>query len=113
LLRSRGWTAPGVGWALGNRDEALPVSPIAGRADRAARNMLENLLLFVALVAAAELSGHADAARLALGARVFFWARVAYFALYVAGIPYVRTAAWGVGVYGLWLIAGAALHGGG
>jgi len=40
-----------------------------------------------------------------LGAQLFFWGRVAHAALYVAGIPWARTAAWGVSVIGLILIA--------
>ena len=50
----------------------------AGRADRAAKNMLENFLLFSALVLAAHAGGRAGA-RVDLGARIFFFARLAYF----------------------------------
>jgi uncharacterized MAPEG superfamily protein len=39
-----------------------------------------------------------------LGAQLFFWGRVAHAALYIAGIPWARTAAWGVSVVGLALI---------
>jgi uncharacterized MAPEG superfamily protein len=37
----------------------------------------------------------------ALGAQIYFWARVAYLPIYVIGIPYVRTLVWGAGFWGL------------
>ena len=39
-----------------------------------------------------------------LGAQLFFWARLAYAAIYVAGIIWVRTLAWLISVVGLILI---------
>ena len=39
-----------------------------------------------------------------LGAQLFFWGRVAHAAIYVAGIPWLRTGAWGVSIAGLVLI---------
>jgi uncharacterized MAPEG superfamily protein len=86
--------------SLGNRENLPESTAIAGRADRAAKNMLENLVLFTALLAAAKL-GHGDLERIVAGARLFFWARVAYFAIYLAGIPHLRTAVWAVGVAGM------------
>ena len=58
-LRAKMWTVAGLKYAFGDRDQAIDVTPVAGRADRAARNMLENLVLFAMLVLAARLSGHA------------------------------------------------------
>src|SRR5262245_51268856 len=52
LLRSKGWTTPGMRIAFGNRDDVPEPSPLAGRADRAAGNMLENLAIFTALIVA-------------------------------------------------------------
>ena len=37
----------------------------------------------------------------ALGAQVYFWARLAYLPLYAAGIPYVRTLVWAASFWGL------------
>ncbi len=105
LLRSRSWTPAGVRVAFGNRDDVPAPSPLAGRADRAARNMLEGLLLFTALVAAVRLGGKPAPAG---AAALFFWARVAYFAVYLAGIPYLRTLVWSIGVLALGRIAAAA-----
>src|SRR5271165_7033843 len=78
LIRARAWTPRGLALAFGNRADLPEPSPLAGRADRAAKNMLENLVVFVALVFAAR-AGGVEAARVAPGATIFFWARVVYF----------------------------------
>lgn len=102
-LKTRWWGARGLRLALSNRDALPEPSALAGRAERAARNMLENLLIFVALVAAARMAG-VSAARIAPGATVFFWARLAYFPVYLAGVTVLRTALWAAGVVGMGMI---------
>jgi uncharacterized MAPEG superfamily protein len=87
----------------GNREGLPPFTGWAGRALRAHRNMLENLVLFAALVLVAVLSEKTNATTL-LGAQLFFWARLAYAFVYLAGIPWLRTAVWTVSVIGLILI---------
>jgi len=87
----------------GNRDEMPPVGGWAGRARRAHLNMLENLPLFAILVLVAHVSQRANAMT-ALGAAIFFWARIAYAGIYLAGIPWLRTAAWALSIVGLVLI---------
>ena len=96
-------TQVGLAPLFGNR-EGLP-APVgwAGRAHRAHRNMLENLPLFAALVLAAAVAGKTGDQTL-LGAQLFFWGRVAYAVIYLAGIAYLRTAAWLVSIVGLALI---------
>jgi len=93
----------GVVTLAGNRDDVEPATGWAGRAHRAHKNMLENLVLFAALVLVAHATGKADATAL-LGAQLFFWARLAYALIYVAGIPWLRTGAWAVSVVGMALI---------
>jgi uncharacterized MAPEG superfamily protein len=66
--------------------------------------MLENLVLFVALIVAV---GGREPARVELGATVFVIARVVYWPVYLAGIRGLRTVVWGVGVIGLAIIASA------
>jgi uncharacterized MAPEG superfamily protein len=39
-----------------------------------------------------------------LGAQLFFWARLAYALVFIAGIPWLRTAIWTVSVIGMILI---------
>jgi uncharacterized MAPEG superfamily protein len=87
----------------GNREGLPEMTGLAGRAARAHRNMLENLLLFTVLVVVAQLAGVRNAMTL-LGAQLFFWGRVAHAVIYIAGIPWIRTAAWGVSVAGLIVI---------
>ncbi len=84
----------------GNREDLPPVTGWAGRARRAHLNMLENLLVFAIVVLVAHAAGRADATT-ALGAALFFWARLAYAIIYVAGIPWLRTAAWAVALAGI------------
>ena len=55
------------------------------------------------LVLVAHVSGKANAMT-ALGATIFFWARLAYAVVYTAGIKVVRTAIFFVGVAGMLLI---------
>lgn len=87
----------------GNRDLPIELSGWAGRAQRAHRNTLESLPLFIALVLIAQVVGKTDAMT-ALGAQLFFWGRLAHWLIYLAGIPWARTAAWFVSVIGLVLI---------
>lgn len=105
LLRARSWTPVGVKVAFGNRDDLPEPSALAGRAERAARNMLEGLLLFTALVAAVRLGGKPVPAG---AAALFFWARLAYFGVYLAGVRYLRTLVWIGSVAALAQIAAAA-----
>ena len=87
----------------GNRENMPEMPGWAGRAARAHRNMLENLVLFAILVFAARIANVSNAMTL-LGAQLFFFGRVAHAALYLAGIPWLRTGAWVVSVIGLLLI---------
>lgn len=87
----------------GNRENIPDILGWAGRAARAHRNMLESLVLFAALVLTAHAAGISNTMTV-LGAQLFVWGRVAYAVLYVAGVPWARTAAWAVAVLGLLLI---------
>ena len=87
----------------GNREGMPEIKGWGGRAARAHRNMLENLVLFAALVLAAAIAGKTNNMTL-LGAQIFLYARIAYALVYVAGIPWLRTGVWGVSVVGLAMI---------
>ncbi len=100
LLRAKAWTPKGLMLAFGNRDNLPEATPLAGRAQRAAANSLENLLFFAALALAAQAAG-ATNERVLLGAQVFLWARVIYVPVYVIGVPFVRTGVWTVSIVGL------------
>lgn len=88
---------------IGNRENMPELDGWAGRAARAHRNMLESLVLFTALVFVVQATGRANAMT-ALGAQLFFWGRLLYAPIYVAGIQWLRTGAWGVSIIGLLLI---------
>ena len=87
----------------GNRDTFVPEG-IAGRATRAHRNMLENLPLFAALVLIVHVAGLSSDASV-LGAQIFVIARLAAAIIYIIGIPWLRTAAFGISVVGLVMVS--------
>jgi uncharacterized MAPEG superfamily protein len=94
-----------------NRDALPPETPLAGRADRAAKNMIENMVLFTAIwVATRGVYGAADNWKVLRGAQIFFAARVVYWPLYLAGVKVVRTTVWFVGFVGIAMMAVAVLQ---
>ena len=94
----------GIKWNAGPRDGmAPPLNPVAGRLDRASRNFLETFAFFAAAVLAVMLMQKADA-QTALGAQLYFWARLAYLPLCAAGVPYLRTLVWAVSLVGLLMV---------
>jgi uncharacterized MAPEG superfamily protein len=94
----------GFTWGLGNRDTPAPGLPAwAERARRAHANLVENLVVFAALVLTAHVAGKSNAWT-ALGAQLFFWARVAYAVFYIGGLPWLRTGSWLVSIAGVLLI---------
>jgi uncharacterized MAPEG superfamily protein len=93
----------GLPMLAGNREAVPAFGGWVGRAQRAHHNMLESLVLLAALVLIAVVTNKTNSTTL-LGAQLFFWARLAYAFVYVAGIPWLRTAVWFVSVIGLVLI---------
>jgi uncharacterized MAPEG superfamily protein len=94
----------GIAPLVGNRESAIELTGWAGRAARAHRNMLESLVVFAALILVAEAAGRSGA-ETALGAQIFVLARLAYAAVYIAGVTWLRTVIWLVGLASLGLIA--------
>ncbi|MDP9103825.1 MAG: MAPEG family protein [Pseudomonadota bacterium] len=88
---------------VGNREDLTPPEGWAGRARRAHLNMIESLLPFAIFVIAAALTNKANAMT-AMGAMIFFWARLAYAVIYVAGIPWLRTLVWLAGLAGVVMV---------
>ena len=107
FLRNREWTPQGLQTGFGNRDAVPEATPLGGRAERAAANSIEALLMFTPLALVAHVSGSAEEAL--LGATIFVWARVAYLPIYLIGIAYVRSLVWAVGIVGLALMVKALL----
>ena len=98
-LVGRSQTPGGVQWAFGNRDKSLAVPAWADRAYRAHANLTENLAPFAIFVLAAHAAGKANDTT-ALGAAIFFWARVGHLLVYTAGIVYLRTLVFFIGTVG-------------
>lgn len=74
-----------------------------GRAVRSHQNFVENLGPFTIFVLVAHVAGKSNDVT-ALGATIFFWARVAHTLSYVAGIVYLRTVVFFVAWFGELLI---------
>ena len=89
---------------VGNRENIGELPGLAGRAKRAHINMVENLVLFAALVLIAVVAQKTSPLT-AMGAMIFFWARLVYAIVYLVGIPWLRTAVWSVSIVGLGMIA--------
>lgn len=91
----------GMKWNASARDgEAKPLVGVAARVDRGLRNFLETFPFFAAAVLAVVLTQRTSP-ETALGAQVYFWARLLYLPVYAAGIPYVRSLVWAVSLWGL------------
>lgn len=91
------------------RDEpGPPVGRVTARLQRAQANFLETLPLFIAAVLTAHVAGR-ESDQTALGAWLYFGARVAYLPLYAFGVPVVRTLVFGVSIAGLLRIVTALL----
>jgi uncharacterized MAPEG superfamily protein len=102
-------TQVGLPTLAGNREGLAEMTGWAGRARRAHLNMIENLVLFAALVLITAISGKANATT-AMGAMIFFWARLAYAVIYLIGIPWLRTLLWFVSVIGMVMIVWVILQ---
>ncbi len=110
-LGARLYTLSGLLWASGARDKPLggpAPSLTVFRADRAAKNMTENMVFFTPVLLAGHVAG-VDPAVLGLGAKLFFFARLVYWPIYLLGIPYIRTLCWTVNLIGIGIIAAAIL----
>ena len=94
--------------SLGNRDRTRPYTLIGHRALRALANMQEALPVFLAL-ALLNLIAVPGAALALTGAWVFLIARVLYVAIYLSGVPVLRTICWGAGLVGLGMMVAPLL----
>jgi len=94
----------GLAYNAGARDAGKRAQGnFAQRAERNLRNFLETYPAFIGLALALAVSGKAGDLG-AIGAALWFWARVAYVPLYLLGVPYVRSGAWALALAGLILM---------
>ena len=103
LIKIQAWKPSGLMAAMGNREKDEPCVGFPARTERAARNMLENMVLFTALALVASVGGVTDP-HVELGARIFYWARLVYIPIYLVGIPVARTAVWAISIIGMGMI---------
>jgi uncharacterized MAPEG superfamily protein len=97
----------GLKWNASARDGVpRPLVGVAARVDRASHNFRETFV-FLAAALLAVVIAQKTSSLTALGAQIYFWARLAYLPVYAAGIPYLRSAIWGAGLYGILQIAAA------
>jgi uncharacterized MAPEG superfamily protein len=89
--------------AVGYPENPPELPAWAQRSTRVHANMVENLAPFAALVLVAQIAGVANETT-ALGAALFFWARVAHALVFILGIPWVRTLAFFAAWVGMLLI---------
>ena len=91
----------GGGYKAGPRDDTRMVrSVIAGRADRAFRNLLETFPIFAALALALVITGR-NGGLGALGAQVWIVMRILYVPLYLIQIPFARSVVWFASIFAL------------
>jgi uncharacterized MAPEG superfamily protein len=89
----------GGGYKAGPRDDSRVVrSVIAGRADRAFRNLLETFPIFAAL--ALVITGR-NGGLGALGAQAWIVMRILYVPLYLIQIPFARSVVWFASIFAL------------
>jgi len=101
----------GVVPTLGNPADpkCAPDPAWAERARRAHANAVENLVVFAPLVIILALEGISTPATV-LAAKTYLGARLLHYIVYAAGIPAIRTLAFGAGVAATLVIAGAVLN---
>jgi uncharacterized MAPEG superfamily protein len=97
----------GLKWAASPRDaEPPPLMPIPGRFSRNFRNYMETFPYFAAAVLIAQAAGVHNALTL-WGSVAYLSGRLAYTALYVAGVPLVRSLFWNVAAFGMLAVLAA------
>lgn len=88
----------------GSRDNLPEPTVLRQRLQRLSANMQENLVIFTVVVLVASAAGVSNDAT-ALGASVFFYARVGHAIVYGFGWPVIRPLFYFAGLYGIGVIA--------
>ena len=103
-------SVPQVGLArlAGNREAMPALEGWLGRARRAHMNHVENLAPFAVLVLVAHAIGALDATT-AVASQAYLGSRLAHAGFYIAGVPWLRTVAFVVGLVAEFAIAGRIL----
>ena len=97
----------GMFGAMGNpQSDDPPLADWAQRAARAHQNAVENLVVFAPLVLIAVAAGISNP-MVAQASAIYFFARLAHFVVYTAGIPVLRTLAFLAGFAAQVMVAAA------
>lgn len=99
----------GLAAYTGPRDSLPAPDKFQARLRKAATNFAESLPVFLGLGLLALIVEGADLAQAEIGAMVFVLARLAYIAVYVSGVPFIRSVVYSVGVVGWALMLFAVL----
>ncbi|HWY60438.1 MAG TPA: MAPEG family protein [Rhizomicrobium sp.] len=100
----------GLPYNLSPRDlPPPPVSVMTRRFQRAFGNFRETFVYFAVAVLLVTLTASSNPTS-ALGAQIYFWARLIYVPVYAVGIPVARTIVWGVSIVGLVMVLLAVLE---
>jgi len=106
LLMMQGTLVPlnqGFGWGLGSRDSKQEYTALQGRTTRTIANHMEGMMMFVPLVLIVELAGLSSTLTV-WGAWIYLIGRLAFAPLYLMGISFLRSLAWGVALTGTLLV---------
>lgn len=93
----------GMGWAVGPRDDAGEPNVFGGRVKRTIANHIEGLVIFGFAILIVETAGLENSTT-AMGAALYFWARLAYAPIYLLGVAWLRTIVWSVSLVGLLMV---------
>jgi uncharacterized MAPEG superfamily protein len=101
----------GLAWNAGPRDDARPATGrMAGRAARTLANFKETYPAFIALALALAVTGRAGGVG-ETGSWLWLGARIVYLPLYLLGVPWLRTLAYGASLVGLIMMLSRVLVG--
>jgi uncharacterized MAPEG superfamily protein len=89
-------TVRGLADTVGYPENPKPQSPWAQRMKAAHANAVENLVVFAALLLAANAAGISNSTTV-LAAALYFWSRVAHALAYTFALPWIRTLAFAGG----------------
>jgi uncharacterized MAPEG superfamily protein len=88
--------ANGIVWGTGRRDQPVNVSDLGRRFDRIIANNIESMVAFVPVISAS-IFWEVQNEITATAGSVYLVTRVAFSAVYLANIPFIRTFFWFVG----------------
>lgn len=98
----------GVSWNLSPRDQQIELAGVAGRLDRAFKNFMQTFPFFMAAILIVQITTLANNVT-AIGAHLYFWARVVYVPLYALGIPGIRSLVWLASLIGIIMVFSALI----